>query len=52
MLTKSIFWQKEVLVKVFGTSKKKIGIISPELHWYYDLNANVAQTIVSGFLIR
>ena len=29
--------------------KKKIGIISPELHWYYDLNANVAQTIASGF---
>ena len=29
--------------------KEKIGIISPELHWYYDLNANVAQTIASGF---
>lgn len=29
--------------------KKRIGIISPELHWYYDLNANVAQTIASGF---
>jgi len=50
MLTKSIFLaKKEVLVKVFGISKKKIGIISPELHWYYDLNANVAQTIASGF---
>ena len=29
--------------------KEKIGIISPELHWYFDLNANVAQTIASGF---
>lgn len=29
--------------------KEKIGIISPELHWYYDLNANVGQTIASGF---
>lgn len=29
--------------------KEKIGIISPELHWYYDTNANVGQTIASGF---
>ena len=29
--------------------KEKIGVISPELHWYYDLNANVGQTIASGF---
>ncbi|WP_374360168.1 ATP-binding cassette domain-containing protein [Cloacibacterium sp.] len=29
--------------------KEKIGIISPELHWYYDLNANVGQSIASGF---
>ncbi len=29
--------------------KEKIGMISPELHWYYDLNANVGQTIASGF---
>lgn len=29
--------------------KEKIGIISPELHWYFDLNANVGQTIASGF---
>lgn len=29
--------------------KEKIGMISPELHWYFDLNANVAQTVASGF---
>jgi len=29
--------------------KEKIGIISPELHWYFDLNASVGQTIASGF---
>ena len=29
--------------------KEKIGLISPELHWYFDLNANVGQTIASGF---
>jgi len=29
--------------------KERIGIISPELHWYYDLEANVGQTVASGF---
>ena len=29
--------------------KEKIGMISPELHWYFDLNANVGQAIASGF---
>ncbi|PUV23526.1 MULTISPECIES: ATP-binding cassette domain-containing protein [Sphingobacterium] len=29
--------------------KAHLGIISPELHWYYDMNANVGQTIASGF---
>lgn len=29
--------------------KEKIGGISPELHWYFDMNANVGQTIASGF---
>ena len=29
--------------------KEKIGMISPELHWYFDMNANVGQTIASGF---
>ena len=24
-------------------------MISPELHWYYDLETNVGQTIASGF---
>lgn len=29
--------------------KEKIGMILPELHWYFDMNANVGQTIASGF---
>lgn len=29
--------------------KEHLGIISHELHWYYDMNANVGQTIASGF---
>lgn len=29
--------------------KEKIGMISPELHWYFDMTANVGQTIASGF---
>lgn len=29
--------------------KERIGMISPELHWYYDMNANVGQAIASGF---
>lgn len=29
--------------------KEKIGMISPELHWYFDMNATVGQTVASGF---
>jgi molybdate transport system ATP-binding protein len=28
--------------------KKKIGLISPEFHWYFDANATVLQSIASG----
>lgn len=46
-------------IKLFGVKrgggesiwdiKKRIGLISPELHWYFDANATVAQSIASGF---
>lgn len=46
-------------IKLFGVQrgggesiwdiKKRIGIISPEMHWYFDSNATVAQSIASGF---
>ena len=46
-------------IKLFGVQrgggesiwgiKKRIGLISPELHWYFDANATVAQSIASGF---
>ncbi|MCC2598855.1 ATP-binding cassette domain-containing protein [Sphingobacterium sp. FBM7-1] len=29
--------------------KEKVGIISPEMHWYFDQNATVWHTIASGF---
>jgi len=29
--------------------KKRMGLISPELHWYFDATATVRQTILSGF---
>lgn len=29
--------------------KERIGLISPELHWYFDPSATVAQSIISGF---
>lgn len=29
--------------------KKHIGLISPELHWYFDFNASVWQSIASGY---
>ncbi|MEJ7560659.1 MAG: ATP-binding cassette domain-containing protein [Pedobacter sp.] len=29
--------------------KKKIGLISPELHWYFDASATVWQSVASGF---
>ncbi|WP_316780795.1 ATP-binding cassette domain-containing protein [Pedobacter antarcticus] len=29
--------------------KKRIGLISPELHWYFDASATVWETVASGF---
>ena len=29
--------------------KKRIGLISPELHWYFDPSATVRQSVISGF---
>lgn len=29
--------------------KKRMGLISPELHWYFDPSATVKQSIISGF---
>ncbi|MBZ4188286.1 ATP-binding cassette domain-containing protein [Niabella beijingensis] len=29
--------------------KKRIGLISPEFHWYFDANATVLQSLASGF---
>lgn len=29
--------------------KEKVGIISPEMHWYFDKNATVWHTVASGF---
>jgi len=29
--------------------KRKIGFVSPELHWYYDKSISVYQTVASGF---
>ncbi|WP_211218068.1 ATP-binding cassette domain-containing protein [Niabella aurantiaca] len=29
--------------------KKRIGLISPELHWYFDASATVLQSLASGF---
>jgi molybdate transport system ATP-binding protein len=29
--------------------KKRIGLISPELHWYFDPGATVKQSVISGF---
>lgn len=29
--------------------KQRIGLISPELHWYFDPSATVRQSVVSGF---
>lgn len=46
-------------IKLFGVQrgggesiwdiKKRIGLISPELHWYFDANATVSQSLASGF---
>ena len=44
-----LFGQKRGSGESIWDIKEKIGMISPELHWYFDMNANVGQTIASGF---
>src|SRR6218665_342845 len=44
-----LFGQKRGSGESIWDIKLKIGMISPELHWYFDMNANVGQTIASGF---
>jgi molybdate transport system ATP-binding protein len=46
-------------IKLFGVQrgggesiwdiKRRIGLISPELHWYFDANATVLESLASGF---
>ncbi|WP_211316468.1 ATP-binding cassette domain-containing protein [Niabella yanshanensis] len=46
-------------IKLFGVQrgggesiwdiKRRIGMISPEMHWYFDANATVLQSLASGF---
>lgn len=46
-------------IKLFGVKrgggesiwdiKRRIGLISPELHWYFDANATVLESLASGF---
>lgn len=44
-----LFGQKRGSGESIWDIKEKIGMISPELHWYFDMNANVGQTIATGF---
>ncbi|QIY85077.1 ATP-binding cassette domain-containing protein [Chryseobacterium sp. NEB161] len=44
-----LFGQKRGSGESIWDIKEKIGMISPELHWYFDMNATVGQTIASGF---
>jgi len=44
-----LFGKKRGSGESIWETKEHLGIISPELHWYYDMNANVGQTIASGF---
>jgi len=44
-----LFGQKRGSGESIWDIKEKIGMISPELHWYFDMNSNVGQTIASGF---
>jgi len=44
-----LFGQKRGSGESIWDIKEKIGMISPELHWYFDMNASVGQTIASGF---
>lgn len=45
----SLFGHKRGSGESIWDIKQKIGIISPEMHWYFDQNATVWHTIASGF---
>lgn len=45
----SLFGNKRGSGESIWEIKEKIGMISPELHWYFDMSANVKQAIASGF---
>lgn len=45
----SLFGYKRGSGESIWDIKKKIGIISPEMHWYFDQNATVWHTLASGF---
>ena len=45
----SLFGNKRGSGESIWDIKQKIGIISPEMHWYFDQNATVWHTIASGF---
>ena len=45
----SLFGNKRGTGESIWEIKSKIGIISPEMHWYFDQNATVWHTIASGF---
>lgn len=45
----SLFGHKRGSGESIWDIKEKIGIISPEMHWYFDQNATVWHTIASGF---
>lgn len=45
----SLFGNKRGSGESIWDIKKKIGIISPEMHWYFDQEATVWHTIASGF---
>jgi len=44
-----LFGQKRGSGESIWDIKEKIGIISPEMHWYFDQQATVWHTIASGF---
>ncbi|MGY4386617.1 molybdate transport system ATP-binding protein [Pedobacter sp. UYP24] len=45
----SLFGYKRGTGESIWDIKKRIGLISPELHWYFDPSATVWQSVASGF---
>ena len=45
----SLFGNKRGTGESIWEIKERIGLISPELHWYFDPTATVGQSIISGF---